>query len=210
MKAELIPATDTSTPSINLTMISYPGLHIATKTEIKTSFLEGLFNSSRHDDQIEDVSIPIAETYGTPSLEAIEALEKWCSAQDTAKFCVDDNARHIFASAVSPAILSKENGKYTTQLKVVLVNRVYMTRQLNVTRTWNVTTDIAQGAVPKGSTKQPDEQHGTQAEIDIASTSASYSDGLETRIETKEKFPRPLVFGFKSISFILPPKPKPK
>ncbi|MER9304243.1 hypothetical protein [Mesorhizobium sp. M0496] len=189
-KTELLPAASSDVP-VHLTLLSYPGLHISRKVGTSASFLGGLFSSSRSEDQIQDIAIPVAETYGASPLDAMGALYAWCASEDNKPYCEDEIARIYFSYAVNPAVLAVNSQKYSVRLDIVIVDRVYMTRQLDITSAGNITKDIKQGV------------DGHKEEV------MAHSDGLETSLTLKEKFPRPLVFGFRTVGFgLTPSEPK--
>lgn len=192
-KTELLPSAEPSDVPVHLTLLSYPGLHISRKVGISASFLGGLFSSSRSEDQIQDIAIPVAETYGASPLDAMGALYAWCASEDNKPYCEDAIARAYFSYAVNPAVLAVNSQKYSVRLDIVIVDRVYMTRQLDITSTGNITKDIKQGV----------------GDADHKEEVMAHSDGLETSLTLKEKFPRPLVFGFRTVGFgLTPSEPK--
>lgn len=193
-KTELFPAATSSDGSVHLTMLSYPGLHISSKAGASASFLGGLFSSSRQEDQIQDIAIPVAETYGAMPLDAMGALYAWCASEDNKPYCEDEDARNYFAYAVNPAVLAINDQKYSVRLDLIIVDRVYMTRQLDITSIGNITKDVKQGA-----DKDTGKQYGEPA------SATALSKGLESSLTLKEKFPRPVVFGFRSVGFGLAP-----
>ncbi|MER9190942.1 hypothetical protein [Mesorhizobium australicum] len=193
-KTELVPAATSSDGSVHLTMLSYPGLHISRKAGASASFLGGLFSSSRQEDQIQDIAIPVAETYGALPLDAMGALYAWCASDDNKPYCEDEDARNYFAYAVNPAVLAVTDQKYSVRLELIIVDRVYTTRQLDITSVGNITKDIKHGA-----DKDPGKQDGKSA------SEAALSNDVESSLTLKKKFPRPMVFGFRSVGFGLAP-----
>jgi len=192
-RTESFPASPSDAP-VHLTLLSYPGLHISRKVGNSASFLDGLFSSSRQEDQVQDIAIPVAETYGTAPLDAMGALVAWCASEDTKPYCEDQIARSYFAYAVNPAVLAVSGKNYSVRLDLVIVDRVYMTRQIDITSVGNITKDIKQGAVDAAGKAD-----------DKAGPTMAHSDGLESSLTLKEKFPRPLVFGFRTVGFGLAP-----
>lgn len=196
-------------------------------------------NSSRAGQQYEQVHIKMIETYGAQPLEAYAVFKAWCADKDTKTYCKDDSlARELLAAAVSPDVLELDKeGRYTTQIELRLVTRVFMSREIT-TRRWVVDSSgaaveinndakgaslpqvlaqapppppAAGGAVGPATPPTPLPGAGSAPPATAARVASQWSNAAE--IGLNSTFQRPVVFGFRSIRHKLPmsqpPKPNP-
>lgn len=187
-------------------------------------------NSSRAGQQYEQVHIKMIETYGAQALEAYAVFKAWCQDKDTKTYCMDDSlARDLLAAAVSPDVLEVDKeGRYTTQIELRLVTRVFMSREIT-TRRWVVDSSGAAVEISKdpkgaglpqvspqapplppavggtsgsGTPPAPPPGSGTTDPTTAARVASQWSNATE--IGLNSVFPRPIVFGFRSIRHKLP------
>jgi hypothetical protein len=190
-------ASAISADSIPLTLTAFPGLSIrhtrrATGT-LARSF--GGFGAVREDIEVEEIRIPVAETYGVNPAAAIGRLDAWCAETENRIYCTDQFARRVLAFAVSDQVLTTRDGHYVVRLQLRLVTRVFLTREVEHRR--------AQG----GSGSMDAHEAASRAAIggNTSATSAmvSVADGTETVL--RQVFQRPVVFGFRAITVSLTP-----
>jgi hypothetical protein len=98
-----------------------------------------LFGGSRQDNDLLEVRIPFAETYGVPSALAVGRLARYCDSAFTRDICTDITLRkHL--SYVTPVVFLKATDEktgrphYLVDVEIALVNRVYLTRSIEQTR----------------------------------------------------------------------------
>ena len=166
-----------------------------------------------------ELNIPIAETYGIPSIEAVGELEKFCSDKGDPNRCTDETLRrHIAfvtlrafelkpkdnndASATdASAPSSSSSSPYRYPLQVVLVNRVYLARYI-VQRTHQSRSGESGIGGPERAAKsdkgaaagtQPERHGGNEAALKLET-----SDGQSL----KQTFLRPIAIGYRAVKRI--------
>jgi hypothetical protein len=74
---EALSTGDTSW--ITLSLVSFPGIRIRTKRNTTSALSLAYFgaNAGRDFETVEEISIPVAETYGTDPSEALDSLKQW-------------------------------------------------------------------------------------------------------------------------------------
>ncbi len=202
---------------ITLSLAAFPGITISHAARAKGGLRTrvGVFGAAREDQQIEEIRIPVAETYGISSAEAFGHLDDWCNAPATKDFCTDEAARKILEFVVGPAVLAKlPDGSYACQLQVSLITRVFLMREIQQRRLIADSRAAALNAlaVPEKPAAAPaPADTGTAPPVPPAPSgndptlSADRSDRLESGI--RQVFQRPLVFGFRAVNFALMPAP---
>jgi hypothetical protein len=234
-KQEYLETKDQSSEGrIALTLAAFPGITISHRTKAVGSlgWSFGGLGLSREDQHIEEIRIPVAETYGAPSGAAFLRLDQWCADRKTRIFCSDEYVRRIIAYSVSDGVLSTKDGNYTTRIQLRLINRVYLTREIE--HRWLLSTGsgaAAQLALDKArptalGQSTTDTNSGTPDNLErrtgaAANAVAQSSDpaniaGTPTgksslvvadgrQITLQEVFQRPVVFGFRAITVDLTP-----
>lgn len=210
-----------SADKIALSLAAFPGVTITHKinTAASVGWGIGAFGLGRQNDELEQIRIPIAETYGAPVGAAFNRLDEWCAEPKTHIFCSDVYARHILAYAVSNHVLDQTNGKYNLQIALQFIYRVFMTREIDHTQV--VSGDLAanfqfnakQAEHTPAATEAKPAKTGEPAfsalpESDDANKPASTSAvalANSTQIGLHEVFQRPLVFGYRAITVNLVP-----
>jgi hypothetical protein len=117
---------------ISLALAAFPGITITHKVKSAASFgwNFGGIGGDRDDQRVEEIRIPVAETYGVPISLAFFRLDQWCSDSKTKIYCSDEYVRRIMAFGVSNGVLATVGGKYTTQIELRLITRVYLMREI--------------------------------------------------------------------------------
>lgn len=213
---------------IALTLAAFPGISITHKTRgaASSGWTLGGLVANREDQRIEEIRIPIAETYGAPVAAAFLALDGWCSAPKTSLYCTDGYVRRILAFAVHDGVLATKDNKYTTRIQLRLVNRVFLTREIQHKR---LTAGAGSAAIQFGSDKARPasssavESAGAQSleqrlnsmppltpqANDLTGVAGSLSSQFTAvrsggfEIGINEVFQRPVVFGYKAITIDL-------
>jgi hypothetical protein len=214
------------------TLTAFPGITITHRTRGTVSLGYSVFGFGigRDNQRVEEIRIPVAESYGVPTVTAIARLTDWCQATATAPYCDDEHVRSLIAYSVDKKVLAVENGKYRTRIQLRLVTRVFLTREIQHRRSV-VSAGSASGQA--GATKPVDKP--TNSETPAASSSPSldqrvteavassavspaggmaakqssgalsFTAGNGTEIEFNEVFQRPVAFGYRAITIDLPP-----
>ena len=215
---------------IALTLAAFPGITITHKTKAAGTFgwAFGGGGGGRDDQRLEEIRIPVAETYGAPAGAAFLRLDQWCADAKTKIFCSDEYVRRIIAYSVSDGILATRAGAYTTRIQLRLINRVFLTREIVHRR--SVSADVGAAmqinadrpgkespAIPPDATPPVPEDRTTRAPPvapqpstipNVAGTvggRTSLTRADATEITLHETFQRPVVFGFRAITVDLSP-----
>jgi hypothetical protein len=215
---------------IHLTLTAFPGLTISRSARASGSLggVIGGLGSGREDQELEEIRIPVAETYGVPYSSAFIRLDDWCADTKTMIYCTDAFLRRILSYSVSDQVLITRKGKYVVRLQLRLVTRVFLMRQVDQRRVTSAANGIlvqsasnaSKSARPpavqqQGDTKtsnRPLEERGGSAIEGLAqSANAVSSGGLPsagisefraggTEIEIQRTFQRPVAFGYRAVT----------
>jgi hypothetical protein len=156
-------ATDSKDRRITLALSAFPGITIShvTQSAAAAGNATGLFSSARNGNQVEEIQIKGAETYGVSTIEAIVKFNNWCRDEKTKAYCDDSFVRQALAFAVSDRVLATRKAdstkatsaytegakdtpsttapttgpkEYAARLQLQLVTRVYLTREIEQRR----------------------------------------------------------------------------
>ncbi|WP_156398831.1 hypothetical protein [Methylobacterium sp. Leaf469] len=212
---------------IRLNLTAFPGVTIsrtiAKRASIAVKYLN--FNAGSDDSIVDELRIPVAETYGAPAGESIGALSKWCRNDDTKLFCTDAYTRRLLAFSISDKILN--NGAL---IQLRLVTRVFLMRRIEQRRRQgNNAGSIAtiefdgSGVVKPANGKDTDTNSDTGSGSEAPtvtpakapptylvlrgqkSNGFSFSAASALDVSILQTFQRPLVFGFRTVSLNLEP-----
>ncbi len=219
------------TDRIVTTLTAFPGITITHRTRGTASLGWSVFRLSlgREDQSIEEIRIPVAETYGVAAGAALIRLDQWCKELKTAIYCTDQYVRRLIAFSVGKDIMAVENGKYRARVQLRLVTRVFLTREIQHRRGFVA----ARGANGQAEAAKPAERSarnetstsssagnldqrvndalsGAQVSdpaslAGMAGRAISFSRGNGADIEINEVFQRPVAFGYRAISIDLDP-----
>ena len=235
---EIDPRTDDK--HIFLTVVAFPGVSITHVTKAST-FLGlniGSTAAERNGLQIEETKIPYAETYGVSTSIAVGALDEWCNSSLTKNHCTYQFAKSMLSFALGSKLLEMEKDHTIgsvgdpkrIEINIVMITRVFMTRELDTRR---VTSSSLGGALrivpvlsgvpeeetsaaginhPRSDTKPDD---GTKTAIEAQSQNCEVVQGRRiwtalfgetngSSVGARQVFPRPVVFGFRSVSIMAP------
>ncbi|WP_349958120.1 hypothetical protein [Rhizobium sp. ZPR3] len=202
-EASQAPATTNSTDDksapVELSITAFPGVDV--KTFVGSQASGWNFSLGRKTGQTEEISIPTAETYSVPVVDAVLRLAKFCGEKSTATFCQDDAARKILSYAFGDAVNERVNGAYTFNIRISLIRQVFLTRYIKSQR--------FRGDGVTAGFKEPANQgaadEGTQTPSKQAATSADYQNRYSNGVKLERPFSRPIAFGFRQVSFALKP-----
>jgi len=218
-------------PKISLTLAAFPGITISHSVRAASALSAGLagFGAARQDQETEVIRIPVAETYGVTAAAAYGRLASWCTEPNTKFRCTDAYARNLLAFAVDAGVQTKREGAYTNSIQLRLINRVFLTREIQHQRrqtsgrgasgnTSGQTRDVASAGAPDGSNVAAQANSAADAAARNANVpagpqgaSGSLSRGDDVEIEIQETFQRPVAFGYRAITLVLtPPMPPAK
>ena len=210
---------------ISLSIAAFPGITIK-HTErgagsAGTTFLG--FGASREDEEEEEIRIPMAETYGAPTVLAFVKLNEFCKAKETIGYCNDEVVRRILAYSVSDRVLAAAEGNYRTRIQLRLVTRVYTTREIQHKRSrkgsrggeaGTAAADAKPGAAPtvkSGEVAPTDTHEAASATAGQNAATIRILRGDESQIQLNQIFQRPVAFGYRALTIALPPsKPSPQ
>jgi hypothetical protein len=224
--------SEVSDKEISLTLTAFPGFTITHTTRATGSLGWNILGfGAEHDrQQIEEIRIPVAETYGVPYADAFVRLDAWCTDAATAILCSDKFLRRLIAYSVSPRILAARNGSYTARLQLILVTRVFLAREIEQRRLANDTGGaVLQARTTSASAVPPVEpavkiQENTSPEqrsesvsnslkqnadaavlrgTPFATASAILAGGAELML--RQVFQRPVAFGYRAVTIDVPP-----
>ncbi|TNB47108.1 hypothetical protein FF124_13070 [Martelella lutilitoris] len=160
------------------------------------------------------------QAYGANPYAALVKLDMFCKDDLTRGFCIEEIARAHLAYMVGDDILKtavlKTGGKdYIFEIRIFIVYRAYLTRSLQVGRADGAETGLF-SAVPERkdddqapldmTIEQPEAQNDGSQVATIAVSAANNTSAVEAGRGSKrnywvnEKFIRPLVFGYRSVS----------
>jgi hypothetical protein len=212
---------------LTLSLVGFPGVTIHNSVSASGSErLAGLAAAaSRNGNATVEIKIPIAETYGVPVPQAALRLADWCTAPETQHFCTDEFARLAIAYAVSDQVLEldADKGEYKNKFQVRLITRVFMAREIEESRVMEAARG-ADAALSVDTARTKDGESSTRSE-DVVSVAKdairsgkagdsahplpelklATSNNAGSTIEFHQVFQRPVVFGFRSVSFNLTP-----
>jgi hypothetical protein len=205
---------------IALTLTAFPGITINHTTRGVGSLGATLFGfgSARDELQMEQIRIPVAETYGAPALSGFLDLDAWCADARTKLYCTDAFVRQLMAFAVSGKVLATRDGQYVARLQLRLVTRVFVTREIEHRKrqsrasgaaVWTAVdrpqpapaSSNAQGKPPNATTQLASAAPDPQSPG--AKVSASRDDDME--VSLRQVFQRPVVIGYRAITITLTP-----
>ena len=215
------PPADTR---IRLTIAAFPGVsitHVAKAGSAGGTSLFG-FGAARDGTSLEELRIPVAETYGVRPAAAAARLLNWCAQAATKLLCTDHYARRLLAFTVDPALIDPV-GANPAKIELLLVTRVFMTRAIEQRRLRQATRGftLGKGATspsPAGdphATPEANARDAVSAMRDEVATGAkdaaptmSTAAGDVDEIHLQQTFQRPVVFGFRSWNMQLEPEGK--
>jgi hypothetical protein len=217
-----LPRPETDDGLIGLTLAAFPGITITHRKKASGSLgsVFGGLGAARENQQVEEIRIPTAETYGVMANDALVRLLTWCNDEATKLRCSDRYVRNVLSYAVTPRVLDVSEGQYNASLQLHLVTRVFLTREIVQRRRQ---TDARGGAVqvskegnagqesPGGAPSEPGDTSGLEKNVNTGAGSRSSSGaassfrGDNTEVTINQVFQRPLVFGYRSVTLNLPP-----
>ena len=217
------------TKRTTLPIAAFPGFTIWQKRSIGGGLLGWLSTTvGFQSDRGVELNIPVAETYGIPSIIASGELEQFCSDKDYPNRCTDQTLRRHLSFVTQRAFERKSDknddaaianpvaaeastdtklqappaDSYKYPLEVVLVNRVYLARYIDQ----RVTDSRSAGSsikTPKPGSK-PLEGASTQGkeqppDEDRKDSGAALTFSKDDGQSIKQTFLRPVVIGYRAV-----------
>jgi hypothetical protein len=199
---------------VALTLAAFPGFTIRYSSGRNASARTSRFSltGTRNDEQVEEIRIPLAETYGVSSASAVERLEDWCSREESRQHCTSELARTTLQFTFGERILAEVDG-VQPHVELVLITKVYLMRQIEQRRISNsnrnvgatVPLDSSGSAVPGSGSSASSSAAESAAGRVAASAGGAQADAsrnLSTEITLRRSFPRPIAFGYRSVSIL--------
>lgn len=214
-REEVAPSTD---ENIKVSVVSFPAVTIRNSAGDSSGWDEWMpFSASRNASNEEVITIRLAESYGASIVQATLALDNWCKAELTRLYCTDAFARKILGYTTNSDVLEIRNNRYTYRISLKLITQVYLTRAIDFHRTSDGDVSTAVG-VGGGEAPTQDEEAasetvgaaGVAAPPEPARQPPRRGVGSGRSAHTamaigNAVYPRPVVFGFKSVTFALDP-----
>ncbi len=212
-------------------LTAFPGITITHRTRGTAALDRGIlgFGAGRDDQRVEEIRIPVAETYGVAASPAVIRLDQWCKNPTTAIYCKDEFVRRLIAFSTDNRILGVENGKYRTRIQLRLVTRVFLTREIQHRRSVVDGSAVGGQAGAIRPLERPAKDDAATGSLDQrvndapkavapdasapaggAGAAVSFTRADGTDIGLNEVFQRPVVFGYRAISIDLEPSSPPK
>ena len=220
-----------------LALAAFPGLTIR-RDRGESGGLAGLgamLAATRHDNDILELKIPLAETYGVPSLVASGIFDQLCSKDGLlANVCNDAAIRQQLSYVFGAGVEEREEvpgsqpnttvQRYLVDVEMVFVSRVYLARSIEQKR--GVTRDVGarvsqrlseEPIKDEGKTGTSTDDNGKRLDALEAVLRRLQADGTkggmagieynsDNTITLKQTFERPLVFGYRAVSKRFPPR----
>lgn len=213
-----------------LPLAAFPGFTIRQQRAVHGGLLGWLSTAfGFQSDRGVELNIPVAETYGIPSIIAVGELEQFCSDKDYPNRCSDQTLRrhlafvtpHAFelnsnytdvAAEATPAsadavkdtrLQAPSSRRYKYPLEVVLVNRVYLARYID-----QRVQDSRSAKTSIGPAKQGNQPAEKPSAPDQKQQAGSVDNGAalvfskDDGQSVKQTFLRPLVIGYRAVKRI--------
>jgi hypothetical protein len=221
---------------ISLKLAAFPGITITHAVRSVGSFDWSLWRSvaGRRFQEVEQIRIPNAESYGAPAATALIRLDDWCADKQTRIYCSDQFVRRVLAYAVSDRVLAtRKEGyeeRYIARLQLRLVTRVYLTREIEHRRFLAdangalIELSVGPSQSPsKTSNGANDGENDSASERDRATIEAMRQETAEAvsgrlpsakgstfradqrDLAIHETFQRPIAIGYRAVTVELPP-----
>ncbi|MES0151772.1 hypothetical protein NKJ95_32180 [Mesorhizobium sp. M0012] len=211
LRSELPPET-ASDDLIRLSLVAFPGISV--KHYINTGSEFWRFVAGRRSGEIEEISIPYAESYGAPVVDSLLALGKYCTDVATKELCNDEVARKILGYVLGNDVNAVHGSKYVFPISVTIVGQVFLARELKIRRYRgdSLSTHLNKGALTgeQLATALGDASSASPAGVSRPAIespiiqSGDYENAQSTRVSLDQIFARPVAFGFRRVSFALP------
>lgn len=214
---------------VALTLVAFPGFTIrySSRTSASASASSWSLTGARDNEDVEEIRIPMAETYGVSPPSAVERLQDWCSREELRRRCTEEFARKILQFAFGERALAAAGG-VQPHVELMLITRAYLMREIDQRRASTSNRNagatapldvVGPAAAPIGSASidrsVSTTTASTTANTDGAPTHAAaaraatgagtaVSRMVSTEIALRQSFERPLVFGYRSVSIVPP------
>jgi hypothetical protein len=210
--------TASTNGNIKVSVVSFPAITIRNSTGDSSAWDDWVpFSASRNLSNEEVITIRLAESYGASIVEATLALDRWCKNDLTKLYCTDAFARKMLGYTTNSDVLEVRGNRYTYRISLKLITQVYLTRAIDFSRSSEGDVSAAVGDSGEASPPQGDGPapgavgaSGATAPPEPARQPARRGVSTDRSAHTamaigNAVYPRPVVFGFKSVTFALDP-----
>jgi hypothetical protein len=215
---------------IALTLAAFPGITIrhGERRSGSAAWPFAAFGATREALHAEEIRIPVAETWGVPAADAAGRLLEWCQLPDTRLYCNPVMVRRTLALALGdPRIAPGAPGHTVVEVALVLVNRVFLVREIEHRRVREASGALRgqAGAAPTATPPPepgPADEGRARANLNAAEgalrappravspandAALRMSQTGSSEFVLRQVFQRPVVIGYRAVSFRLPPSP---
>jgi hypothetical protein len=187
--------------------IAFPGIALSSAVDdsassslsfpVVRSFLG--IGASRRNDEVDDLRIPIAETYEAELTKALLTLYSYCNDVETGIRCTERFAKNLLAAAVDERIAS--DGQDHIDIRLELVTKVYLAKTITHRKIISGRVSLDGRVGPRGSAngKTSEESQSTETQASESGAAIIHSGDEKSELTFDETFPKPLVFGFRAV-----------
>jgi hypothetical protein len=186
---------------VHLSSIAFPGITVShiLKNGSGPSFAGLYLSSSRTGEKYDDVKIPEAKTYGVEPIDGLLKLYSYCDDKDTSVRCTGTFIRNIIAALLDVRAIQSNGDKPDIEIRLELITRVYLTKVITHRKVMSGKTyAIAGEGQPSDAPKSDSTVHDKTSGAELL----SHVGADTTEISFSETFSKPLVFGYRSLTFI--------
>ncbi|MQW42548.1 hypothetical protein GHK68_09410 [Sinorhizobium meliloti] len=205
-----IPLASDPDSEINLSLVGFPAITIRNHVRAEAGLWGYL--AGRKTGLTEEITIPYAESYGGSVVDGLLALDKFCSDEATAGFCQDKIARKMLSHVFGSDVNAVHDNNYVFTINLSLVTQVYLTRELKIERYRGDSLSLdAENPDSRSNTESgpttgssPNEASVTMQQPTEERPVIQYNELFSNRLRLSQVFRRPVAFGFRKVSFVLP------
>jgi hypothetical protein len=202
---------------IKVSVVSFPAITVRSASANAATWVDLLpFSAGRSRENEEIITIRTAESYGASTVEATLAFNKWCQDRRTKLSCTDAFARKILGYTTNSDVLEVRDNRYVYRISIKLITQVYLTRAIDFKRSsggelnasiWEPDSGVA---ADRSAVAGAPSAENAPEQADASQKPPTRGIGTKTSADTTMVignviYPRPVVFGFKSVTFSLDP-----
>jgi hypothetical protein len=183
----------------------------------------GWFGYGAANQTSQKLTLGAVETYGLDVIAAGRALDQYCKKPETGDLCSEAVVRKYLQPVIGNHVFDKyvdmNTGeyRYSVTVQLIMVNRVYLAGEIFEQRSDSSAEGSDAAAVPPagriklsptppadGAKAAPEDRTG-EVENRLAglqeSSAVVYRSGTGTEVLLDQKFPRPIVIGYRSVPY---------